>query len=85
MHALYQLLTRLDSASVWYRIDRCRPDTVLVTVTVPGERLEIDVFDDGHIEYSRFTGDEGVETDESALDKLLSGYLEDEKRFSSMI
>jgi hypothetical protein len=32
----------------------------MVTVTVVGERLEVVVFDDGHMEASRFSGDEGI-------------------------
>ena len=34
--------------------------TILVTLTLVGERVEIDVFDDRHMEVSRFTGNEGV-------------------------
>jgi len=60
MHSLYQLLTELESARLSFTIGRYRPDTVLITVTLVGERVEIDVFDDGHMEVSRFIGDEGV-------------------------
>jgi hypothetical protein len=60
MHPLYQLLTELESARLPFTIGRYRPDTVMITVTLVGERVEIDVFDDGHMEVSRFVGDEGV-------------------------
>lgn len=43
----------------------------MVTVTLVGERIEIDVFEDGHIEYSRFRGNEDVEDGVSSLDLLL--------------
>jgi hypothetical protein len=33
---------------------------VLITLTLVGERVEIDVFEDGHMEVSRFQGDEGI-------------------------
>jgi hypothetical protein len=46
---------------------RHRDDTVMVTVTLVGLRVEIDVFEDGHLEYSLFSGSESVESD---LDKL---------------
>ena len=39
-------------------------------VTLVGERLEISVFDDGHIEYSRFLGDENVEIGSAAIASL---------------
>lgn len=62
-HPLYELLAELDSAKLYYTIGRYRPDTVLVTVSVVGERVEIDVFDDGHMEVSRFRGNENIEGD----------------------
>ena len=43
----------------------------MITVTVVGERLEIDVFEDGHVEFSRFMGNEGVESDETLLNGLI--------------
>lgn len=43
----------------------------MITVTVVGERIEIDVFEDGHIEYSRFRGNEDVEIDVPLLEALL--------------
>lgn len=60
MHALYELLTELEAARLPFTLGRYRPDSVMVTVTVVGERIEVDVFDDGHMEVSRFTGDEAV-------------------------
>lgn len=43
----------------------------MISVTVVGERLEIDVFEDGHVEFSRFMGDETVESDGNQLDQLI--------------
>jgi len=60
-HPLFALLGRLDSGRYHYTLHRSRPDTVQVNVTFVGERLEIDVFDDGHMEVSRFKGPEAVE------------------------
>jgi hypothetical protein len=45
-HSLYKLLRDLDSASIHYTIARDRPDTVRVNVTVVGERVEVDGFED---------------------------------------
>jgi hypothetical protein len=39
---------------------RNREDSILVTLTLVGERIEVDVFDDGHMEVSRFPGSEDV-------------------------
>jgi hypothetical protein len=43
----------------------------MVAVTVVGERLEINVFEDGHVEFSRFRGDEGVEPDADQLVRII--------------
>lgn len=70
-HTLYRILGLLDEQRLWYRMDRHRADTVMITVTVVGERLEIDVFEDGHVEFSRFKGDEGVVSDPEQLDRII--------------
>jgi len=57
---LYELLRELGSASIHFTIGRYREDTSLVTLTLVGERVEVDVFDDGHMEVSRFRGDESI-------------------------
>ena len=66
-HALYELLRNLDDRGLFYTLSRHRPDTILVSVTVPGERIEIDVFEDGHMEMSRFSGDESVIDDQQLI------------------
>ena len=59
-HPLFELLNELDKARLYYTISRHRDDTVCVSVTFVGERVEIDVFDDGHMEASRFLGTEDI-------------------------
>jgi hypothetical protein len=44
----------------------------MITLTLVGERLEIDVFEDGHIEYSRFIGNEDVLNDLDVLNRLIT-------------
>lgn len=76
-HALYRILRLLDEQRLWYRVDRHREDSVMIAVTVVGERLEIDVFEDGHVEFSRFLGDEGVESDAGLLDRIIRQHGKD--------
>jgi len=59
-HSLYQLLQQLDTARIPFTLGRYRRDSVLVTLTLVGERVEVDVFEDGHMEVSRFKGNEDV-------------------------
>lgn len=49
-----------------------RPDFILVSVTVVGQRVEIDVFDDGHMEVSRFVGNEDIEGRVELIDSIVA-------------
>lgn len=68
---IYKLLDALDSRGLHYSISRNRNDTVMISVVLVGKRIEIDVFEDNHIEYSVFFGDESVASDFSDLINLL--------------
>lgn len=70
MSKVFEVLKRLDEARVPYFIGRYRPDTIDITATVVGERIEITVFEDDHVEISRFLGNEDV-LDETVLDEIL--------------
>ncbi|MGV8939883.1 MAG: hypothetical protein ACOH2J_22425 [Allorhizobium sp.] len=70
MSKVFEVLKRLDDAKIHYFIGRYRPDTIDITATVVGERIEISVFDDDHVEISRFVGNENV-LDEKVLDDIL--------------
>lgn len=69
---LFTLLEKLDAAKIHYTLGRHRPDSVLVSVTVVGQRIEIDAFRDGHIEVSRFVGHEDVEGGEELIDPIIA-------------
>ena len=43
-----------------------------VNATLVGERLEIDVFEDDHVEISRFRGNEDVEGEMALLGSILA-------------
>jgi hypothetical protein len=65
---IFEICRMLDAAKVRYFIER-EPGagTLLLTVAFVGERVEIDVFEDDHIEISRFHGDESIEEREMDL------------------
>ncbi|MBY5821594.1 hypothetical protein [Rhizobium leguminosarum] len=70
MSKVFEVLKRLDDAKIHYFIGRYRPDTIDITATIVGARVEISVFDDDHIEISRFVGNEDV-LGEEVLDDIL--------------
>jgi hypothetical protein len=76
-HRLYQLLKLLDETHLCYRLGRSRDETVKVTVSIVGERIEVEVFEDGHIEFSRFRGDESVESTEEEIERLFQQFTDE--------
>ena len=71
---LIPFLNFLDEKGVWYALHHNRFDSIMVTMTLYGERIEIDFFAD-RIEYSRFTGDESVENDQKVLFDLIEDFV----------
>ena len=70
-HALFELLSSLEEARIHFALSRHRSDTVLVTITLVGERIEVDVFEDGHMEVSRFKGSEDIVGGSELIYKLI--------------
>jgi len=70
-HPLYELLSRLEQDRIHFTLGRYRSNTVQVTLTLVGERVEIDVFDDGHMDVSRFKGSEAVLGGEELVQEIL--------------
>ena len=71
-HPLFRLLLTLDAALISYTLARDRVDTVRVNLTLAGERVEVDVFEDGHMEVSRFVGSEDVAGDAALVEKIIA-------------
>ena len=71
-HPLYDLLVQLEAARIHFTLARYRPDTVLVALTLVGERVEVDVFDDGHMEVSRFPGSEAIVGDVELVRQIIA-------------
>ncbi len=80
-HPLFDLLSRLDEARYYYALARHRDETVRVTVSFVGERVEVDVFDDGHMEVSRFLGTEDVVGGSELIYRLLDRALFEDKAY----
>jgi hypothetical protein len=69
---LLAFLDRVESSKIWYRLERVR-DALMVVVTVPGERWEIEFFADGSVEVERFISTGKIESDET-FDELFRRY-----------
>lgn len=71
-HPLYELISKLELARIHFTLGRYRPDSLLIALTLVGERVEVDVFEDGHMEVSRFKGNEDIEGGAELLDALIN-------------
>jgi hypothetical protein len=67
--SIFAFCKRLDERKQYYTLSRTRDDAIVVTITIVGGRIEVDFFEDGHLEYSIFKGDESVLDD---IDELMS-------------
>jgi hypothetical protein len=77
-HNLTTFLKRLETANIHYTLASHRDDAIMVVVTVPGERWEIEFFGDGAIEVERFISN-GEICGEEALHALLTRYADPER------
>ncbi len=69
--AVFETIKALERAGLHFFIERTRPDTLRLSVTLVGERIEIDIFEDDHLEISRFKGDESIEGGKDLLLRLI--------------
>ena len=67
---LLDFLDRLEKARIWYRLEHIR-DSVMVLLSVPGERWEVEFFEDGRVEVERFVSP-GEIGEESDLERVFS-------------
>ena len=67
------LCKQLNSRHIPYEVKIVRSDALMVCVAVPGERWEIEFFDDGHIEVEKFIS-QGVEEGSGVAEELLDNF-----------
>ena len=65
----------LDRRHVTYELRIVRDEALMMSVAVPGERWEIEFFEDGHTELERFVS-QGVAEAPGALAELLARFDE---------
>ena len=76
-HKLTTFLKHLEAAKMHYTLASHRDDAVMVLVTVPGERWEVEFFGDGTVEVERFISN-GEICGEETLHELLTRYADQE-------
>lgn len=74
-HTLTTFLKQLEHGHIYYTLASHRDDAIMVYVTVPGERWEIEFLGDGSVEVERFIS-HGELGGEEALADLLTQYVD---------
>jgi hypothetical protein len=72
---LTKFLKQLEQDKIHYTLASHRDDAIMVLVTVPGERWEIEFLGDGSVEVERFISD-GEICGEEALQELLTTHAD---------
>lgn len=74
---ILKFLDFLRGKKIHFRLDQYRTNTIMVTFTLVGCRVEVDFFED-HIEFSYFTGDESVHDDWAVMQGLFDKHWSDD-------
>ncbi len=73
LSSLINLLDSLESAKIYYTLRHTQENAISVDVTVPGERWEIDYYNDGSIEIEIFKSN-GLIHDRNKLNELFTKF-----------
>ncbi len=73
---LTSFLTQLEQHKIHYTLAHHRDEAIMVMTATPGERWEIEFFNDGSVEIERFTSCDEIEG-ETVLNELFAAYVED--------
>lgn len=74
MDKLIDFLNTLEERKIYYRLNKVS-DNILVEITVPGQRWEVEFFRDGSVQIEKFLS-EGHIRDEVALEELFNVFGE---------
>jgi hypothetical protein len=69
LEKLLSFLIRLEEVQISYSLEHNRDEAIMVLIAVPGQRWEVEFFQDGSIEIEIFKSD-GEIYDEKMLDEL---------------
>jgi hypothetical protein len=75
MGKLLAFLERLEGLKLHYTLTHVR-DSIMIEIAVPGERWEVEFFDNGDVEIERFVSTGVDKIDDDALDRLVVEYSE---------
>ncbi len=75
---LTTFLKQLEQANIHYTLASHRDDAIMVLITAPGERWEVEFMEDGSVEIERFVSN-GEICGEETLQELLTSHVDPEQ------
>jgi len=70
MKKLLHFVQKLEEHKIHYTLEHNRDEYIMVLVSIPGERWEVEFDGDGNVEIEVFKHSTGVHSDEHILDTL---------------
>ncbi|CAH2714854.1 hypothetical protein BACCIP111895_02030 [Neobacillus rhizosphaerae] len=70
---LINFLNRLEESNIFYKLDKVRNEAIMVEITVPGQRWEVEFLEDGTVEIEKFISDRDF-YDANELDTLFKDF-----------
>lgn len=67
------LLNRLREKNIYYCLNQIREEAIMVLISVPGERWEVELFEDGSIEIEIYKSNGNI-YDEKKLEEMFSTF-----------
>lgn len=67
-------LIQLESAKIYYKLNKVKEEEIMVEVAVPGQRWEIEFMEDGAVEVEKLVSD-GDYYDSQEIETLLKDFL----------
>ena len=74
MHLLYRTMDKLKEAKIHFSLGTHRDHVITISIALPGERIEVDVFDDERVDIARFRGSELESTDPDLIDEIIASF-----------
>ena len=76
MHKLISLLNDLEAHNLFYRLSKHSEHAIMVEIAVPGERWEVEFWQDGRVITERFRRDGVMLDNEADLRALIAEYAD---------
>jgi len=66
-------LNKLEDSNIFYKLTKVRNEAIMVEITVPGQRWEVEFMEDGTVEIEKFISD-GCYYDVKELETLFKDF-----------